>query len=67
VVKKNPRTLELLKLKKSQMVVIYIAIREQKSVQDRFVSKLFRMFTTFPSQGTVTRIGYLHDQYGRFR
>ena len=34
----------------------------QKSVQNRFVSELFRTFTTFPSQGTVNKIGY---QYWR--
>jgi len=32
--------------------------REQKSVQNRFVPKLFRTSTTVPSQGTVNRIGY---------
>jgi len=30
----------------------------RKGVQNRFVSKLFRTFTTFPSQGTVNRICY---------
>jgi len=33
-----------------------ILFREQKTVQNRFVSKLFWTFTTFFSQGTVNRI-----------